>query len=84
MALTARGLHCAVSRARGHDCPPWGRTLAGHRPGLGCVTGDKPRDPLLHAARIDKHPDELIGRIETQLKQKHTTVILFTIRWRTH
>jgi len=36
----------------------------------------------LEATRIDKHRDDLIGRIETQLKQKQTVAPIFTIRWR--
>ena len=42
----------------------------------------KRRDLYEAQDRIDKHRDELIGRIESQLKQKHTTATLFTIRWR--
>jgi hypothetical protein len=31
--------------------------------------------------QIDKHRDEMIGWIETQLKRKHTVTPFFTIRW---
>jgi superfamily II DNA or RNA helicase len=42
----------------------------------------KRRDLYEAQDQIDRHRDELIGRIETQLKQKHTVSPLFTIRWR--
>ena len=41
----------------------------------------KRRDLYEAQDQIDKHRDELIGRIETQLKQKHTFTPFFAIRW---
>jgi adenine-specific DNA-methyltransferase len=41
----------------------------------------KRRDLYEAQDQIDKHRDELIGRTETQLKQKHTVTPFFTIRW---
>lgn len=48
---------------------------------LEATRSGKRRDLYEAQDRIDKHRDELIGRIETQLKQKHNVTILFTIRW---
>lgn len=41
----------------------------------------KRRDLYEAQDQIDKHRDELIGRIETQLRQKHTVTPFFMIRW---
>ena len=41
----------------------------------------KRRDLYEAQDQIDKHRDELIGRIETQLQQKHTVTPVFAIRW---
>jgi hypothetical protein len=40
-----------------------------------------PRDLDEAQDRIDKQRDDLIGHIETQLKQKHTVTPIFTFRW---
>lgn len=48
---------------------------------LEATRNGKRRDLYEAQDQIDKHRDELIGRIEAQLKRKQTVTPVFTIRW---